>query len=72
MVSAILAARHRTFVLVVNVTICTVFFSMHNYFLLLLLNTVKQLGFEGLSEDVDGDGWVAKLPRKCVPRRWAR
>jgi len=25
-----------------------------------------------LSEDVDGDGWVTKLPRKCVPRRWAR
>jgi len=25
-----------------------------------------------LSEDVDGDGWVAKLPRECVPRKWAR
>jgi len=36
------------------------------------LITVKQIGFEGLSEDVDGDGWVAKLPRKSVPRRWAR
>ena len=35
------------------------------------LDTVKQIGFEGLSEDVDGDGWVVKLPRKCVPPRWA-
>jgi len=33
------------------------------------LITVKQIGFEGLSEDVDGDGWVVK---ECVPRRWAR
>jgi len=32
------------------------------------LITVKQIGFEGLSEDVDEDGWVAKLPRECVPR----
>jgi len=28
---------------------------------------VKQIGFEGLSEDVDGDSWVVKLPRECVP-----
>jgi len=40
------------------------------------LDTVKQIGFERLSEDVDGDGWVAKLPRNvlfllhCYPHQW--
>ena len=37
MVSAILAARHRTFVLVVTSLFCIVCFPMHYKFLLLLL-----------------------------------
>ena len=42
MVSAILAARHRTFVLVVTSLFVLFVFPMHNKFLLLLLLTPKR------------------------------
>jgi len=30
---------------------------------------VEKISFQGLSEDVDGDGWLTKLRGKSVPRR---
>ena len=30
------------------------------------------MGFQGLSEDVDGDGWVTKLWEKSIPGQRAR
>jgi len=40
------------------------------------LNTVRiiveKISFQGLSEDVDGDGWVTKLRGNSVPRQRAR
>ena len=44
MVSAILAARQRTFCTGCYITICIVFFPMHNKFLLLLLLTMTVSG----------------------------
>ena len=50
MVSAILAARHRTFVLVVTSIFVLFFFPMHNKFLLLLLLRMSRFSVDQADE----------------------